>query len=159
MGRRAAAAGPSASAKTPPPKRQKKSDAQQAEDVVEHVPDDLEHDEDTVLPASANPSQFLVNAGHWSAVERAWKTITTHQVFQGIVNEMPLSLGESSIPPFSASDFQKAIDGTGTYTAGGNAMWCSPFFTTTPGVPINTHGAGRLLCCQTSVHSELWLCL
>jgi len=158
MGRRAAAAGPSASAKTPPPKRQKKSDAQQAEDVVEHVPDDLEH-EATVLPASANPSHFLVNAGHWSAVERAWKTITTHQVFQGIVNEMPLSLGESSIPPFSASDFQKAIDGTGTYTAGGNAMWCSPFFTTTPGVPINTHGAGRLLCCQTSVHSELWLCL
>ena len=93
-----------------------------------------------VMNPTARPSQYLVNADHWARIETAWQTIMNHPVFTGITNEMPLQLGESSIQPFKVDDCEVALKGTGTYTAGMNAFWCSPFFTTTPGVPINKNG-------------------
>lgn len=100
---------------------------------------------DTATDKNHALSQSLVNANHWTAVETAWQTIIQHPVFTGIVSEMPLSIAESGIPPFNAGDFKSAIKGTGSYTAGGNAFWCSPFFTTTPGVPVNAHGVRYLI--------------
>ena len=93
---------------------------------------------------SAHPSQYCINAAHWAAVDAAWQKILDHPVFDGITSELPLDLGQSSVSPFKVADFNTAIQGVGTYTAGANAFWCSPFFSTTPGVPINRHGVQRL---------------
>ena len=105
---------------------------------------------------TCHPSMFLVNAAHWQNVERAYQTIIEHPVFNGIAGELPLALGSSSVAPFKVSDFRAAVNGpTGCYTCGANAMWQSPFFTTTPGVPINTRSVRPLssqhhccVCCD-----------
>ena len=41
----------------------------------------------SILTPTAHPSQFLVNAEHWAAVEKAWQAIIDHEVFCGIVTE------------------------------------------------------------------------
>ena len=99
-----------------------------------------------ILAPTANPAHFLVNAPHWANVERAYARICDHDVFRGITTEMPLGLQESGITPFSIADYQLSIvnGGRQSYTCGANALWASPLYTTTPGVPINRQGA-RLL--------------
>jgi hypothetical protein len=90
---------------------------------------------------TTSPSGFLVNAAHWAAVEAAWAKIQEHDVFTGICAENPLGLEVSGVNPFSADDCRLILTKpSATYTCGFNAFWANPFFTTTPGVPINRAG-------------------
>ena len=98
-----------------------------------------------IMTPTAHPSHFLVNAGHLADVEAAWQSIVDHPVFNGIVTECPLSLGQTGIAPFSVSDFLVSMSGGKPYTCGANAFWASPFFTTSPGVPINRHDVPSLV--------------
>ena len=43
----------------------------------------------SIMSPTAHPSQFLVNAQHWADVEKAWQAIVDHQVFCGIITEVP----------------------------------------------------------------------
>jgi hypothetical protein len=89
-----------------------------------------------------SPSSFLDNNNpHWEAINAAWAKITNHEVFTGICAENPLGLAESGITPFSSDDCRTVLaTPLASYTCGFNAFWASPFFTTTPGVPINRAG-------------------
>jgi hypothetical protein len=42
---------------------------------------------------------------------------------------------------FNAQQFTESMDKHGRYTCGGNLFWADPFYTSTPGVPINRRGA------------------
>ena len=107
----------------------------------------------SIMSPTAHPSQFLVNAQHWADVEKAWQSIVDHPVFCGIVTEVPLGLEDAGIAPFSPVDFQQSTAGTSSYTCGANAFWASPFFTTTPGVPINRAGvAAPATQCKNLLH-------
>ena len=107
----------------------------------------------SIMSPTAHPSQFLVNAQHWADVEKAWQAIVDHQVFCGIITEVPLGLEDAGIAPFSPVDFQQSTAGTSSYTCGANAFWASPFFATTPGVPINRAGvAAPAIQCKNLLH-------
>ena len=93
-----------------------------------------------IVAPTAHPSPFLVNASHWAEVEAAWQSIVDHPVFTGIMSEIPLGIRETGINPFSPTDFKVSMVNGKAYTCGANAFWASPFFTTSPGVPINRHG-------------------
>jgi hypothetical protein len=97
-----------------------------------------------ILAPTAHPSQFFVNASHWAEVETAWQLIVDHPVFSGIMSEMPLPIDQTGIVAFNAVDFNKSMSNGKPYTCGANAFWASPFFTTSPGVPINRHGVHAL---------------
>ena len=92
-----------------------------------------------------SPNQFLVNASHWADVEAALQKVITHDVFAGITTEVPLGLESSGVNPFSIDDCRRVLNKSlDSYTCGFNAFWASPFYTTTPGVPINRAGALRM---------------
>lgn len=98
----------------------------------------------SIMAPTSHPSHFFVNATHWAEVEAAWQLIVDHPVFSGIMSEMPLPIGETGINTFNVVDFKTAMTGGKPYTCGANAFWASPFFTTSPGVPINRHGVHNL---------------
>jgi hypothetical protein len=97
-----------------------------------------------ILSPTAHPSHFLVNTDHWAEVEAAWQLIVDHPQFSGIMSEMPLPIGETGIIAFNAVDFRTSMSNGKPYTCGANAFWASPFFTTSPGVPINRHDVHAL---------------
>ena len=105
----------------------------------------------SVLAPTAHPSQFFVNASHWSEVEVAMQLILDHPVFNGITQEVPLPFDQSGITPFSTTDFDVAMSAGMTYTCGANAFWASVFFMTSPGVPINRNGVRALVLATASV--------
>jgi hypothetical protein len=48
------------------------------------------------------------------------------------------------INAFNVADFKTSMAGGNPYTCGANAFWASPFYTTSPGVPINRTGVHAL---------------
>ena len=104
-----------------------------------------------IMTPDTDPSHFLVNTKHWAGIEAAWQLIVSHPVFSGIVAELPLPIGHAGIVAFNPVDFSTSMSNGVPYTCGANAFWASPFFTASPGVPINHRSVHALVPgCYTS---------
>ena len=93
---------------------------------------------------------FKLNASYLADLDVAWQTIINHPVFQGITRLETPPVGMTG---FDNQQFTRSIDDHNTCTCGGNVFWADPFYTGTPGVPINRRGARRLY--PTSCHANV----
>jgi hypothetical protein len=87
---------------------------------------------------SADHGTFKLNASYLACLDVAWQKINNHPVFQGIPR---LQTAPMTMTGFDVQQFTTSMGEHGCYTCGGNLFWANPFYTGTPGVPINRHGA------------------
>ena len=92
---------------------------------------------------SADHGTFKVNASYLAELDVAWQKINNHPVFQGLPRLQTAPMGMTG---FDIRQFTESIDRHGNYTCGGNLFWADPFYTGTPGVPINRRGVLLQTC-------------
>ena len=86
---------------------------------------------------SSDHTAFKLNASYLADLDIAWQKVNQHPMFQGIPRLRVPPIGMSA---FDLQEFTASIDTHGIYTCGGNVFWADPFYTGTPGVPINRRG-------------------
>lgn len=86
---------------------------------------------------AADHGTFKLNAAYLADLDVAWQKVNTHPVFQGLPKLQTSPIGMQGL---DIDQFNHDMSAHDTYTCGGNLFWADPFFTGTPGVPINRRG-------------------
>jgi hypothetical protein len=77
-------------------------------------------------------------------LDTAWQKVNDHPVFHDLPRLQTQPMGMAG---FDIRQFTESMATHGSYTCGGNLFWADPFYTSTPGVPINRRGAPLLSKC------------
>ena len=96
-------------------------------------------------------SPFAINEAHLTSLDKELQSILASPDFDDIQKRQPLTIrskrattkdggGCSHISAYDPKEFKMALQTRRFYTCGGNLLWCSPFFSAFPGVPLNARG-------------------
>ena len=92
--------------------------------------------------SAVNPDLQNFNSGHYVRLMKNWNNLLGHPMFANLVDSDALdfrngTIHSAHIAPLDIPVAISALQAKGTFVGGSCLLWANPFYSATPGMPLN----------------------